>query len=97
MTESSSVLPSAQQDQIAQVLDIRDYTAAPYLVLATRSGMVKKTRFTEYDSSRRDGLIDDVEAYLPPHTPEIDSGHAAFDVDDTGLCRVRHGCHYRHR
>nr|WP_250442926.1 DNA gyrase subunit A [Actinotalea sp. C106] len=44
-------------EQIAQVLDLRDYEAADYLVLATRRGLVKKTRLTEYDSNRTGGLI----------------------------------------
>ncbi|MDR2722378.1 MAG: DNA gyrase subunit A [Cellulomonadaceae bacterium] len=44
-------------ETIAQVLDLRDYTAADYLVLATRSGLVKKTRLTDYDSPRSAGLI----------------------------------------
>ncbi len=39
-------------EEIAQVLDIRDYAQPPYLVLATRRGLVKKTRLTEYDSNR---------------------------------------------
>ena len=34
-----------------------DYAAAPYLVLATKAGVVKKTRLTEYDSPRSGGLI----------------------------------------
>jgi DNA gyrase subunit A len=44
-------------EQIAQVLAIRDYASTPYLVLATRSGLVKKTRLVEYDSPRTGGLI----------------------------------------
>ncbi|MEV8274393.1 DNA gyrase subunit A [Microbacterium sp. NPDC077184] len=44
-------------EEIAQILDIRDYTAAAYLVLATRSGLVKKTRLTEYDTNRQGGII----------------------------------------
>ena len=44
-------------EQIAQVLALKDYAAAPYLVLATKSGVVKKTRWTEYDSPRSGGLI----------------------------------------
>jgi DNA gyrase subunit A len=44
-------------EKIAQVLDLRDYAAAEYLVLATRRGLVKKTRLTEYDSPRSGGLI----------------------------------------
>src|SRR5690606_40533743 len=44
-------------ERIAQVLDLRDYDAAQYLVLATRRGLVKKTRLAEYDSPRSGGLI----------------------------------------
>ncbi|MCH8627404.1 DNA gyrase subunit A [Arsenicicoccus piscis] len=44
-------------EQIAQVLAIRDYIHVPYLVLATRNGLVKKTRLDEYDSNRSGGLI----------------------------------------
>ena len=45
------------EETIAQVLSIKDYTASPYLVLATKSGLVKKTPLTEYDSPRTGGLI----------------------------------------
>ncbi len=44
-------------EEIAQVLAIRDYESSPYLVLATRGGLVKKTRLHEYDSPRTGGLI----------------------------------------
>ena len=44
-------------EQIAQVMALRDYTTDPYLLLATRRGLVKKTRLTEYDSPRSGGLI----------------------------------------
>ncbi|KRB46901.1 MULTISPECIES: DNA gyrase subunit A [unclassified Terrabacter] len=44
-------------EQIAQVLAIRDYAKADYLVLATRAGLVKKTRLADYDSNRSGGLI----------------------------------------
>jgi len=44
-------------EEIAQILDIRDYSVATYLVLATRSGLVKKTRLTEYDTNRQGGVI----------------------------------------
>jgi len=44
-------------EQIAQVLALRDYVTDPYLVLATRKGLVKKTRLSEYDSNRSGGLI----------------------------------------
>ncbi len=44
-------------EQIAQVLALHDYAFAPHLVLATRAGLVKKTRLGEYDSPRTGGLI----------------------------------------
>jgi len=44
-------------EQIAQVLALQDYVTDPYLVLATRNGLVKKTRLSEYDSNRSGGLI----------------------------------------
>ena len=44
-------------EQIAQVLALRDYVTDPYLVLATRKGLVKKTLLSEYDSNRSGGLI----------------------------------------
>jgi DNA gyrase subunit A len=51
-------LLSFQPDEsIAQVLAIRDYDQAPYLVLATRHGLVKKTRLGDYNSPRQAGVI----------------------------------------
>ncbi|MCW2825165.1 MAG: gyrase subunit, partial [Aeromicrobium sp.] len=51
-------LLSFQPDEdIAQVLAIRDYEQAPYLVLATRKGLVKKTRLGDYNSPRQSGVI----------------------------------------
>ena len=44
-------------EEIAQILDIRDYAAATYLVLATRDGLVKKTALSEYDTNRTGGII----------------------------------------
>ncbi|KQV25916.1 MULTISPECIES: DNA gyrase subunit A [unclassified Microcella] len=44
-------------EEIAQILDIRDYAAAKFLVLATRNGLVKKTALTEYDTNRSGGII----------------------------------------
>jgi len=44
-------------EQIAEVLDLRDYEEGAFLVLATRRGLVKKTRLTEYDSNRAGGVI----------------------------------------
>ncbi len=51
-------LLSFQPDEsIAQVLAIRDYDQQPYLVLATRNGLVKKTRLGDYNSPRQAGVI----------------------------------------
>ncbi|RNL60756.1 DNA gyrase subunit A [Nocardioides marmoriginsengisoli] len=51
-------LLSFQPDEsIAQVLAIRDYEQSPYLVLATRNGLVKKTRLGDYNSPRQAGVI----------------------------------------
>ena len=44
-------------ERIAQVLDLKDYEQAEHLVLATKRGLVKKTRLTEYDSNRSGGVI----------------------------------------
>jgi DNA gyrase subunit A len=44
-------------ERIAQVLAIKDYQQAEYLVLATRRGLVKKTRLADYDSARSGGVI----------------------------------------
>ncbi|ACV07685.1 DNA gyrase, A subunit [Jonesia denitrificans DSM 20603] len=44
-------------ESIAQVLALRNYEDHEYLVLATRSGLVKKTRLSEYDTNRSAGLI----------------------------------------
>lgn len=53
----ANLLALQADEEIAQILDIRDYQAAPYLVLATRSGLVKKTRLSEYDTNRQGGII----------------------------------------
>ena len=44
-------------EEIAQVVYLRNYEDAPFLVLATRDGLVKKTRLSEYDSNRTGGVI----------------------------------------
>ncbi|GGO95011.1 DNA gyrase subunit A [Actinomyces gaoshouyii] len=44
-------------EEIAQVMELGAYDQADYLVLATRRGLVKKTRLSEYDSNRSGGII----------------------------------------
>src|SRR6202451_4209900 len=53
----ANLLAFQPDEQIAEVLSLRDYTVAPYLVLATRSGLVKKSRLTDFDSPRSGGII----------------------------------------
>ncbi len=53
----ANLLAFQPDEQIAQVLDLKDYEQFPYLVLGTRRGMVKKTRLGEYDSNRSGGVI----------------------------------------
>ncbi|MDO5504478.1 MAG: DNA gyrase C-terminal beta-propeller domain-containing protein, partial [Actinomycetia bacterium] len=53
----ANVLAFQPGEKIAQVLALKTYDQAPYLVLATKNGLVKKTRLGEYDSPRSGGLI----------------------------------------
>ncbi|WP_417541348.1 DNA gyrase subunit A [Microbacterium maritypicum] len=53
----ANLLALQPDENIAQVLDIRDYQVADYLVLATREGLVKKTRLDAYDTNRQGGVI----------------------------------------
>jgi len=52
-----NLLPLAPGEHIAAIIDTRDYEAARYLFFATSQGQVKKTLFSEYDKSRREGFI----------------------------------------
>jgi DNA gyrase subunit A len=53
----AGLLSFMPDEDIAQVLAIRDYSAAPYLLLATKRGLVKKTALPVYDSPRQAGII----------------------------------------
>ncbi len=53
----ANLLAFQPDETIAQVIQIKDYEVAPYLVLATRSGLVKKSKLTDFDSNRTGGLI----------------------------------------
>ncbi len=53
----ANLLAFKPNEKIAQVISLRDYQSLPYLVIATRSGMVKKSPLAEYDSNRSGGLI----------------------------------------
>ncbi|MEE2570075.1 DNA gyrase subunit A [Pseudarthrobacter sp. J64] len=53
----ANLLAFQPDEHIAQVLDLKDYQQAPYLVLATKRGLVKKTRLEDYDTNRSAGVI----------------------------------------
>ncbi|WP_422744542.1 intein-containing DNA gyrase subunit A [Micromonospora sp. WMMD754] len=53
----ANLLAFQPDEQIAQIIEIPNYQVAPYLVLATRNGLVKKTRLEEFDSNRSGGII----------------------------------------
>ncbi len=53
----ANLLAFQPDEHIAEVLALRDYEVAPYLVLATSSGLVKKSRLSDFDSSRSGGII----------------------------------------
>ncbi|HEY1105957.1 MAG TPA: DNA gyrase subunit A, partial [Agromyces sp.] len=53
----ANLLEMQPDEEIAEILDIRDYAVAKYLVLATRGGLVKKTDLTAYDTNRSRGVI----------------------------------------
>jgi DNA gyrase subunit A len=53
----ANLLAMQPDEEIAEILDIRDYTAARYLALATRDGLIKKTALEEYDTNRSGGII----------------------------------------
>ncbi|MEO7018479.1 MAG: DNA gyrase subunit A [Leifsonia sp.] len=53
----ANLLAMQPDEEIAEILDIRDYEAGKYLVLATRDGLIKKTALSEYDTNRSGGII----------------------------------------
>src|SRR5690349_964348 len=53
----ANLLAFQPDEHIAQVIQIPNYQIAPYLVLATKEGLVKKTKLEEFDSNRSGGII----------------------------------------
>ncbi len=53
----ANLLAFQPDERIAEVLALQDYEVAPYLVLATAGGLVKKSRLTDFDSPRQGGII----------------------------------------
>ncbi len=75
----ANLLALQPDEEIAQILDIRDYSVATYLVLATRGGLVKKTRLIEYDTNRQGGVI---AIKLRPEAGEVDDDGAGEASDE---------------
>ena len=53
----ANLLAFQPEERIAQVIQIKSYEDAPYLVLATRNGLVKKSKLTDFDSNRTGGIV----------------------------------------
>ncbi|WP_306744141.1 DNA gyrase subunit A [Saccharothrix yanglingensis] len=53
----ANLLAFQPEEEIAQVIQIKNYDVAPYLVLATKKGLVKKSKLSDFDSNRSGGLI----------------------------------------
>jgi DNA gyrase subunit A len=53
----ANLLAFQPDEEIAQVIQIKNYEVAPYLVLATKNGLVKKSKLSDFDSNRSGGLI----------------------------------------
>ena len=52
----ANLLAFQPEERIAQVIQISSYEDAPYLVLATRNGLVKKSKLVDFDSNRSGGI-----------------------------------------
>ncbi|WP_261555071.1 DNA gyrase subunit A [Frankia tisae] len=53
----ANILAFSQDERIAEVIALKDYEVAPYLVLATKRGLCKKTALSDFDSNRAGGLV----------------------------------------
>ena len=74
----ANLLALQPDEKIAQVIDLKNYEAAPYLVLATRDGLVKKTALEAYDTPRTGGII----AIKLREGDELVSAMLASETDD---------------
>ena len=52
-----NILPFTPEEAVAAVIDTRDFETHKYLVIATKKGIIKKTEFNAYNTSRKDGII----------------------------------------
>jgi DNA gyrase subunit A len=53
----ANLLAFQPDEAIAEVITLKNYEQAPYLVLATKHGLVKKTKLTDFDSNRSGGIV----------------------------------------
>ncbi|MET8873691.1 DNA gyrase subunit A [Nocardia sp. NPDC004604] len=53
----ANLLAFQPDEKIAQIIQIKGYEDAPYLVLATRNGLVKKSKLSDFDSNRSGGIV----------------------------------------
>ncbi|WP_455118213.1 DNA gyrase subunit A [Rothia mucilaginosa] len=74
----ANLLEFQGSEHIAQVMELKSYEDAEYLVLATRGGMVKKSRLSDYDTNRTAGLI----AINLREGDEVVSAFTVSDKDD---------------
>ena len=88
----ANLLQFAPGESIQTVLSIPNYEVAKYLVLATRSGKVKKTALAEYDSPRQGGLIA-VRLMADENGENADEliGAALCNAEDDIILVSRHG------
>jgi DNA gyrase subunit A len=77
----ANLLAFQPDEHIAQVLDLKDYQHSPYLVLATKRGLVKKTRLEDYDTNRSAGVI----AINLREEDELVSAQLVSETDDLML------------
>ncbi|MCI5861102.1 DNA gyrase subunit A [Bifidobacterium boum] len=95
----ANLLQFAPDETIQAVLSIPNYEVAKYLVLATRSGKVKKTSLAEYDSPRQGGLIA-VRLATDPETGEPADeliGAALCNPEDDIILVSKHGMSLKFR
>ena len=52
-----NLLPLEAGEQIATMIPVKEFTEDKYLIMATKQGIIKKTNLTEYDTSRKNGII----------------------------------------
>ncbi|WP_017595557.1 DNA gyrase subunit A [Nocardiopsis potens] len=74
----ANMLEFQPDEEIAQVMALRGYDVAPYLVLATRDGLVKKSRLEDFDSARSAGII----AINLRDDDELIAARLVFPTDD---------------